>query len=317
METEKSRICVLLESGKKMGVLGYNHHGTLGINLEVDTDKPVKYTIVDLPEEFTSIVMGAECTMAIAIDGAVWGWGNIPGENRIVTVPTRLNLLRRYCHIGVGNGFACLIDTNGLVQTIGTFVGCDKPIPTDFPLCEQVACSDSDIALVGVDGSLWTTQIGHGKPHPHMFSKRTYFGLVGGGRLEEFPKISRVACGDYHTLVLDTEGRIYSFGMEGNGQLGISGGGSLHFPTMIPKRPKFKFIWCAGSTSYVMRDSGEVLVFGWFPEGGSQMEYWTPTKMDALTNKKVIPGRNLVAYSDCQKIVVWDTLEFPGFEHPQ
>lgn len=50
-------------------------------------------------------------------------------------------------------------------------------------------------------------------------------------------KISKIATGDYHSLVLDTEGRIFSFGDNSSGQLGFehrSEATAINIPTIIP-----------------------------------------------------------------------------------
>ena len=319
MEAEKKRICVLLDSGKKMGVLGYNYHATLGINLEVDTDKPVQYTVVDLPIKMDTIVMGAECTMCIASDGTVWAWGNLPGKDSLTLAPTLLELPGKYVALGVGNGFACFINANGGVETIGEFPGCNKPLPECFPPMVAVACADSHIVLVDVSGVLWTSGLGSGETREHRFYKHTYFELSAGQPMEEVPKISQIACGDYHTLVLDYRGKMFSFGIEGNGQLGISWGGSQYHPRFVPSTLEFDSIWCCSSTSYASQPCGEVSVFGWFSTeglpGGTQTDYLCPTQLPILTGKTVIPGRNLVAYADDTGVSVWDTPEFPGFRH--
>jgi len=55
---------------------------------------------------------------------------------------------------------------------------------------------------------------------------------------KESGKIIKIACGGYHTLLLDDKNQIYSFGENSFGQLGLGDDNSRNLPELLTKIPK-------------------------------------------------------------------------------
>ena len=46
-------------------------------------------------------------------------------------------------------------------------------------------------------------------------------------------RVVQVACGNGFTIVVDTAGKVYSWGINGEGQLGVGDFETRHFPDMV------------------------------------------------------------------------------------
>lgn len=78
-------------------------------------------------------------------------------------------------------------------------------------------------------------------------------------QIEEIISAKEVDCGEDHTLVLDTEGNIWSFGLNLNGQLGLGHNKSVNKPEKIPKfcQNKIKHVISEGDISFAISENGE------------------------------------------------------------
>ena len=72
-----------------------------------------------------------------------------------------------------------------------------------------------------------------------------------------------VSCGSFHTLALDLDGNVWSFGLNNDGQLGI---GQYYDRFIYPKQvdigERCKYISCGGNSSYVIDINDNIWVFG-------------------------------------------------------
>ena len=95
----------------------------------------------------------------------------------------------------------------------------------------QVAAGDRHTVICTTEGRVWTFgyggagQLGHGGNADEMVP-RMVEGLVG-------LKVAQVAAGDRHTVIYTSEGRVWTFGHGGHGQLGHSGDGNEMVPRMV------------------------------------------------------------------------------------
>jgi alpha-tubulin suppressor-like RCC1 family protein len=74
--------------------------------------------------------------------------------------------------------------------------------------------------------------------------------------------IKDIEAGDFHSLVLSEEGKVYAWGSNEYGQLGNGTTNSKYFPSEIGDLGSIKFINAKGNTSSCVSDDGTVYIFG-------------------------------------------------------
>ena len=101
-------------------------------------------------------------------------------------------------------------------------------------------------------------------------------------------KAKEVACGGSHTLVCTEDGRIYSFGYGGRGQLGHGKKDNRFTPTLIEAPLEGKFVVqvaCGSEHSMALTRKGCVYTWGHGANGrlghGSEVDYTTPYIVEA------------------------------------
>jgi len=112
------------------------------------------------------------------------------------------------------------------------------------------------------------------------------FGQLGVAQLKSFistptvvpriPKIKSFSCCISSTLALDYEGKIWSFGYNSTGQLGVGHRYNMDTPVMIEDIPAVKAIECTSQTCAALTVDNEVFVWGASPEWN---HYVSPVKV--------------------------------------
>lgn len=99
---------------------------------------------------------------------------------------------------------------------------------------------------------------------------------VKNPQFEEIINAKEISCGDDHTLILDTNGEIWSFGLNLNGQLGLGDNKSTQKPQKIEKfsNGKVRQIISKGDVSFALSETGEC--FMWPVNGNSGEMISTP-----------------------------------------
>jgi alpha-tubulin suppressor-like RCC1 family protein len=82
--------------------------------------------------------------------------------------------------------------------------------------------------------------------------------------------VKQVSCGDSHTVILSSEGLVYSFGSNTGKQLGLKGGSSdVKIPTLVEdlmwqghSQTKVTQICCANSFTFALTNTHHVFSWG-------------------------------------------------------
>ncbi len=125
--------------------------------------------------------------------------------------------------------------------------------------------------------------------------------------------IASVACGDYHTLLLDCSGSIHSIGLAANGRLGLHSQQKRNVETAkkIPIDVKFARIACTAHSSMAIDNSGKLYTWGCEDDGvlGHSLgeDIWFPTKIKVLDKvHSIYTGPKTCACLDYHgKMYVW------------
>ena len=220
---------------------GNNSNGKLGTNDTTQRRTPVQ-TFVE-GTNWNQVACGAFLTAAIKTDGTLWTWGNngYGGLGTNDTTERRTPVQEYYGgtnwkQVACGGNHMAAIKTDGTLWTWGNNnyyqLGDGTSILRSTPIqtlnggsnWKQVACGRFHTAAVKTNGTLWTWgnndegQIGDNTSLNQRFTPTQTFN--GGTNWKQ------VACGRYYTTAVKTDGTLWSWGNNGNGQLGDNTAGN-------------------------------------------------------------------------------------------
>lgn len=174
-----------------MKQLGYPgaEEGILGIDMDPRPVSALQGTVV------VAAACGKYHTAVITEDGQVFSWG------------------------AYGNGQLGLGEVSRDKFPFGCVDGPTKVLALDTAAPRAVACGYFHTALIDGLGDIWTWGTGdHGAHgHEHLFDQAVPL-ILQSIHGHDFRQI---ACGASHTLALDAQGRVYVWGLNQNGQLGL------------------------------------------------------------------------------------------------
>ncbi len=150
----------------------------------------------------------------------------------------------------------------------------------------QVACGGDHTVALESDGSLWA------------WGYNTYGQLgLGGITANKLSPIRvgtacdwvAVACGAWNTEALKSDGSLWSWGDNTDGQLGVGGNGPRYSPTRVGTDNDWVAVVCGSFSTLALKSDGSLWAWG---ENGSASSAWAtrPTALD--------PDRRLGTDSD-------------------
>ncbi|CAM9211439.1 unnamed protein product, partial [Choristocarpus tenellus] len=187
----------------------------------------------------------------------------------------------------------------------------------------QATCGSYHTAAVTEAGELYTWgggmygKLGHGNEsgHPRPCLVRHL--------VEEGAKVTQIACGSRHTVVLTSAGQVYTWGDKENGVVGhTDSDGHQYVPRMLESlRGKLmKQVAACGFHTAALTDKGEVFTWGEGKFGrlghGTERNQLVPRMVEALMGKKVrhvaCGGFHSAAILETGELYTWG-----GGEHGQ
>ncbi|NDI35183.1 S-layer homology domain-containing protein [Chengkuizengella sediminis] len=234
---------VAIASNGKVYTWGSNEFGQLGY--ETTEEYELIPQEVSIPEGKTieQVSVGIDYTVALASDGTVYTWGNNEfgqlglgdaiTENQ--TTPQEVMSLsgKTIEQVSAGGEHIAVIDSDGKVYTWGrnqlgqlgyeTSGGIPQRTPKVVTSIEaetmnQVSAGANYTSALTSDGTLYTwgennfSQLGDGKTDQSTLPQAV--SDPGGKTVEQ------VSAGGFHTVVIASDGMVYSWGFNGLGQLG-------------------------------------------------------------------------------------------------
>ena len=213
---------------------GLNGDGQLGDNTIISRSTPV--TTSAGGSNWKQVAGGNNHTAAIKTDGTLWTWGlNASGQ------------------LGVNN-------TNRGCTPVTTSTG-----GTNW---KQVACGRVHTAAVKTDGTLWTwgSNVGGQLGDNTAINRSTPVTTFAGGT-----NWKQVACGGYFTSAIKTDGTLWGWGNNGNGQLGVNDTASDRSTpvTTFAGGTNWKQVACGGYFTSAIKTDGTL--WGWGESGNGQL----------------------------------------------
>ena len=211
--------------------------------------------------KFTNLSAGGSHSMAVSDDGTLWGWGqNTSGQ------------------LGTGNTTST---TSSPVQ-IGTLNDWSK-----------VFSAYAYTTSIKTNGTLWAWGVNNNYGQLGLGDKVSRSSPVQIGTLTNW---STIAVGNNHALALKTDGTIWSWGYNGNGELGQSIVTSINrsSPVQIGTRNDWTWIGAGSNHSMAVRSDGTLWTWGSSVRGeggrGTTTAVSSPVQIGTLTNWSKIQG---------------------------
>ena len=245
---------------------GKNNFGQLGTGNLTDSDVPVK--IQHLPP-VQSVSCGESHTLFITNDSDLWGTGNnrygqlCLGKESSQFTPQKT----RYCNISkinAGSSYSFFQTNQGVIY------GCGH----------------------NCYGQLGLGHLEHPQFEPCIISDKCVNIFERCIAPVQPPNIVEFCCGFFHSLFLDSEGKVYSVGKNNLGSLGLGHNLDVNVMNQIPGIPPIHTITCSGSSSYLLDFDGNIWSFG--ENSGAQLGHGhrdnlnIPTMVSSLKNIKDI-----------------------------
>ena len=274
--------------------------GQLGNN-NTTTDRGTPVTTFAGGTNWKQISCGNYHTAAIKTDGTLWTWG-AGGYGRLGTSDsttrstpvTTFAGLNTWKQVSAGPAHTAAIKTDGTLWTwgrggsgqLGNNDTTDRNTPvttfTGGTNWKQVSVGDRFMGAVKSDGSLWlwganyAGNLGRGNtnganPVPAQTS-------AGGTNWKQ------VACGQYHTLAVKTDGTLWVWGGNDDSSLGINNTGNRPNPvTTFAGETTWKQVSAGGNTSAAIKTDGTLWTWGGSGNGVLGTNDTTPNRNTPVT----------------------------------
>jgi len=218
--------------------MGSNEHGQLGLGFSADVLPSVKLPTLVSDLNVKSVACGRYHSLALNDKGSAYGWGQADHGAIGVRIsssdePSVIQFSGKYADaqvkdISCGSYHSCFLSTKG----------------------EVFSCGQGDKGQLGIG----------------FISPKEYRPIVIRLRNHD-EKIKQVSCGAFHTCLLTLSGKIFSSGLNDEGQLGLglAHEKNISWPELIEstKNIKFKQISC-GKYSCALDEQGQFYAWGNF-----------------------------------------------------
>lgn len=262
-----------LESNGTVWAWGLNEYGQLGNGSTRDSLEPVQ--VPDLTG-VVAIAAGVTHALALKSDGTVWAWGrNLYGQIGDATIETRkspvkVRMLSGIVAISAGSKHSLALKEDGTVWAWGYNSDGELGIGTDedsnVPV--QVEGLDSVVGIsagyfhnmaVKSDGTVWVwgdntySQLGNATNGENSTVPRKEDGVSG---------VVSISGGARHSIVLESNGTVWSWGYNNYGQLGNGKNSEAYEPVQVVDIPKISAIATHGYHSLAAESNGTVWAWG-------------------------------------------------------
>ncbi|EKX40966.1 hypothetical protein GUITHDRAFT_46944, partial [Guillardia theta CCMP2712] len=225
---------------------GKNKYGQLGLGHTNNVPLPTGILSLSDPlnrKNVRSIGAGKSHSAVIAEDGDVYTWGRgwegQLGHDVVTEIELEPHIVpkmenRGSSAVACGRNHTVVVTDNGLIYTwgenkagqlgTGDLKSSNSPVLIDsalnLPSVLSIACGEFHTVAICIEGTIWSWgrnqcgQLGHGN------TKTCYFPTQVVGMAKKI--CIRAACGGQHTLVLTDANKIYAWGSNAYGQLGLN-----------------------------------------------------------------------------------------------
>ena len=289
---------------------GANSNGQLGDGTNADKNTPVQ---VGTANDWASVSADGYHTIAIKTDGTLWAWGyndygqlgdgtNGSGTNK--NTPVQIGTDNDWSSVSAGNLFTSAIKTDGTLWAWGANSngqlgdgtngsGTNKNTPVQVGTANDwasVSAGNIFTSAIKTDGTLWAWgansngQLGDGT-NGSSTNKNT---PVQVGTANDW---SSVSAGGFHTIAVKTDGTLWAWGANSNGQLGDGTNGSgtnKNTPVQVGTANDWASVSVGGNHTIAVKTDGTLWAWGYNYDGqlgdGTNTARNIPTKIGTTSD---------------------------------
>eukprot|EP01080_Neovahlkampfia_damariscottae_P010521 gene10521-3043_t len=257
---------------------GYNDFGQIGNNKTSEAHIPTLFTE---NTDIKSIAVGIGHTILLKNNGSVYSSGN--NDNGQLGLGSTIQVYKTFQYfqnstieIAVGSSHSIIISSNFDVFSFGLNgdgqLGLGDYTNINSPKKNLILSNASKICA-GYFHSMVLLQNGT----VYTFGHNTY-GQLGDKSLVSKPNpvplysnnydIISISAGNYHSMILKSNGKVFVFGYNSEGQLGDNTLINKNIPTYLPfKNSDIIKIAAGDRTSFILKSNGQLYGFGYNPHG--------------------------------------------------
>ncbi len=241
---------------------GVNNGGNLGDGTTLSRSSPVQIT-----GAWTTLSSGQNSTLAIKTDGTLWSWGSntrgVLGDNTVVdkSSPVQIGALTSWIKVSIdSNATSAALRSGGLLFVWG----------------------DNSFGQLGTNNAAT------------VFARSSPVQLSAGAGLTW----TDVASGNSFKLGIKSNGTLWAWGLNDNGQLGIGTIVDRSSPTQIGALTTWSKVFAGRYNGYAVKTDGTLWAWGQGTLGqlgdGTLISKSSPVQIGSLTNWNT----SLIAYND-------------------
>ena len=277
-----------IDKNGRVWAWGSNGSGRLGDNSVTQKTSPV--CVCGAIKTFCLISAGGVHSLGIDKNGRAWAWGGNTqgnlGQNSTTARFTPVcvcGVIKTFCHITIGGGtagpFSLAIDKNGRAWGWGSgsngTLGNNATTARSTPVCVcgaiktfcQISSGLNHTSVIDKDGRAWAWGLNSVGQLGQNSTATRCTPVSVCGTVKTFCKISS---GTNFTLAIDKNGRIWSWGTNGNSQLGDNSTTSRSTPISVCGAIKtFCHISAGSAHSLAIDKNGRV--WAWGDNGNGQL----------------------------------------------
>jgi alpha-tubulin suppressor-like RCC1 family protein len=286
---------------------GGNNYGQLGLGNRTNYSSPKQ---VGSLTTWLTVVSGNYYSTAIKNDGTLWTWGQnqfgqlAQGNTTNYSSPKQVGALTNWLSLASGYAFAIAIKTDGTLWSwgrnlqgqlgLGNTTNYSSPKQVgSLTAWSQVSCSANTTFVIKTDGTLWSWgsnssgALGIGNTTNYSSPKQI-------GALTTWAYVAAKFGGGNFGLAIKTDGTLWSWGLNTQGQLGLGNTTAYSSPKQIGALTAWAKPFIGSNESFATKTDGTLWCWGRNNFGqlalGNNTNYSSPKQLGALTNWLAVAG---------------------------